>query len=323
MKSKNADYRRKMSTFISDLHSTDRLFLIFWASLSIAVIALHAQIPFWPEIAAANLAAAATVFAVAAAAARFPDTKALRIAHDWLAFPLVMFTYKQLYYIINPLHHGKDYDYLLAAIDRAIFRADPTVWISRFSHPIATEALQIAYSLFYVLFIVAGVELYRRQDSSEYGQFRLAVVYGFLVSYIGYLFLPAVGPRFALHDYTSINMELPGIFFTRHLRLFIDACESISPGASNSLAIAQAQRDVFPSGHTMMTIIALAFAFRRKLKTRALLMAIGTMLIIATIYLRYHYVIDVISGALLAIFCLLTYRKIYYFLQGKNERVGN
>ena len=319
MKSTIADYRQKMCSFINALHSTDRLFLIFWACLSIAGIALHSQTHYWPEILAANGAAVAMVFAVAAAARRFPDSKALKIAHDWLAFPLVMFTYKQLYYIINPLHHGKDYDYLLAAIDRAIFGVNPTVWISRLSHPIVTEALQIAYSLFYVIFIAAGVELYRRKDSSEYGQFRLAVVYGFMVSYIGYFFLPAVGPRLAIHDFSSINSELPGIFFTRHLRLFIDACESISPGASNSLAIAQAQRDVFPSGHTMMTIIALAFAFRRKLKTRALLMIIGTMLIVATIYLRYHYVIDVITGALLAIFCLLTYRKIYFLLERKRR----
>ena len=61
---------------------------------------------------------------------------------------------------------------------------------------------------------------------------------------------------------------------------------------------------MFPSGHTELTIIAMVLGFRYKLKSRWLLAVLGSLLVVATVYLRYHYVIDLIAGGLLAWFTL-------------------
>jgi membrane-associated phospholipid phosphatase len=133
-------------------------------------------------------------------------------------------------------------------------------------------------------------------------------VYGFYLSYIGYFALPGVGPRFTLHDFSALDTDLPGLWLTPLLRGIINAGESIPQ--SHIDAVNVVQRDVFPSGHTELTIIVMALGFRYRTKARWLLLALGSLLIVATVYLRYHYVVDLIAGALLAWFTLWTGDKL-------------
>jgi membrane-associated phospholipid phosphatase len=292
--------------------------LAFWCLISLICLVLHARIPSWRLIIAANIAASIITCALARAA-QSSDRKLLHWTHDWAAFPLVVFTFEEIYFLAGPIHHGRDYDPLLIAIDHALFKVHPTQWLAQFASPFLTEVSQIAYSLFYVLFIVAGVELYRKQDLSQFRYFRFAAVYGFFISYIGYFFLPAVGPRFTLHDFSKINIELPGMVLTPYLRWFINIGESIPEGASNAIAQACAQRDVFPSGHTMMTLITIILAYRFRLRVRYGILATGLLLIFATVYLRYHYFIDIVAGVFLALLCLLTSNRIYALFQNNKQ----
>jgi membrane-associated phospholipid phosphatase len=298
------------------LHSIDRFMLAFWGLLSFICLALHARIPYWQSIIAANLAGA-IVICLLACIAQSSALKLLRWIHDWSAFPLVVFTFKEVYFLVRPIHHGRDYDALLIAIDHALFKVNPTQWLAQFANPFLTEVLQIAYSLFYVFFVVAGVELYRRQDLSQFRYYRLTVVYGFFISYIGYFFLPAIGPRFTLHDFSRIDTELPGLILTPYLRWFVNIFESIHAGSSNAIAQAAAQRDVFPSGHTMLTLIVILLAYKFKLRVRYGILATGILLIFATVYQRYHYFIDIVAGAFLVLPCLLTTDKIYALFKNR------
>jgi membrane-associated phospholipid phosphatase len=308
--------------WIKHLHSTDKLMIAFWGIPAALSVILHSKIPLWPYILLANLIAILLVWALAYLA----NTKRSNIwrwIHDWAAFPLVVFTFKQLHFIIAPVHQGKDYDRLLISIDQWLCGVNPTEWLARFSNPFLTEALQISYSLFYVFFVVIGLELYLQKDRSRFGYFRFTIVYGFFISYLSYFLFPAVGPRFTLYDFSKINSELPGLFFTPFLRWFVNIFESIHSGMSNSIALASAQRDVFPSGHTMMTLAAIALAWKYRLRVRHYILAVGIMLIFATVYLRYHYLIDVVAGAILAIPCLLTSGRMERLLQSSSSPPEN
>jgi membrane-associated phospholipid phosphatase len=292
----------RFQKILNTVNATDRLLIAFWGLLSLAFLILHARFSIWPWVIAANLIAILIVCLIAYNA-NAHQSKILHGIHHWAAYPLVIFTYKQIYLLIRLIHQGKDYDSLLIAMDYKLFGVNPTQWIAGFAHPLVTELLQIAYALFFVLFIVVGTELFRKH---RFSYFRFAIIYGFLVSYIGYLFLPAVGPRFSLHDFSRIDTDLPGLLFTPTLRWFVNIFESIPAGVSNSVALANAQRDVFPSGHTMMMIIMMVFAYKEKLKVRYFVLVSGFMLIIATVYLQYHYVVDLIAGIFLAYFCIYT-----------------
>lgn len=309
-----------MRRLTAALHSTDVLFIAFWGFLSLICLALRIRIPLWWLIISANAAASMVLIALAYASQRTGST-VLRWIHDWSAFVLVLFTYKQLYFIIGPIHDYRDYDPLFMSLDRLIFRVNPTQWIGGFANPLLTELLQIAYSSFYVLFIAVGLDLYRQKDHFNFNYFRFTVVYGFFISYLGYFALPAVGPRFTLHDFSKIDSELPGLFVAEPLRWFVNYFESIKPGMSNSVAIANAQRDVFPSGHTMLTLMTIISAYRYRLEVRQYVLWVGIMLIVATVYMRYHYAVDLLAGAILVVPCLLTSKKLYRIAEGPADSV--
>ena len=58
-------------------------------------------------------------------------------------------------------------------------------------------------------------------------------------------------------------------------------------------------RDCFPSGHTEIALVVLLYAWRFERRYFCgLLPAVG-LLLFSTVYLRYHYVVDVLAGALL------------------------
>jgi len=213
--------------------------------------------------------------------------------------------------------HPVDYDGLFIAVDKWLFGVNPTQWIMQFAHPILTEIFQIAYFSYYILFIILGVELYRRYTIKDFDYGAFLIVYGFYLSYLGYFLLPAIGPRFTLHDFYAINEELPGLFLTSWMRDFINAGESISFSMADAAGLVQ--RDVFPSGHTQLTLIVVYLSHKFKLRTRWIITAITGLLIIGTIYLRYHYVVDLFGGVLFFMFTIWSGRIIQSWREKRRQ----
>jgi len=213
---------------------------------------------------------------------------------------------------------GLDFDQMLIAADRWLFGTDPTVALMSVSSPLLTELLQIVYATFYFLPMILAVSLVlnNRKTEADYSVF--AVIFGFFVSYIGYFLFPAVGPRFHLHDFTMTNKELPGLFLTNFIREVINMGESIPAGTPNPVSVVQ--RDVFPSGHTMMTGITMYLSVKFESKTKWFLVPVGLLLMFSTVYLRYHYVIDVIAGLICMVFSLWIGKLFYNYWSRKTGR---
>ena len=228
--------------------------------------------------------------------------------YDWYPVPMIFFIFKEVHIVIQSLTRN-DWDKAFIGIDRAIFGIDPTVWLTKFASPILTETLQIAYASYYFIMLAVGFELYLKKENIKFSFSIFTIVYGFVLSYFGYLAFPAVGPRFTLHDFYALDAELPGLWLTNSIRELINAGESITKGTTNAIAVAQ--RDVFPSGHTQMTLITMFLAARYKLTFRRLIYIFGTLLIISTVYLRYHYVVDIFGGIIFMLFTLWSAPKLF------------
>jgi len=227
----------------------------------------------------------------------------IKIIRDWYWYPLILLAFKEIYAIL-PTINPVDYDKVLIQIDYWLFGVNPTQWLYQFANPILTEYLQLVYSMYYLFPFLICFSLYRKEMYEEFYYAFLLIIYGFYLSYIGYLLVPAIGPRFTLHDFHALDKELPGIFLTDTLRLIINTGESIPPWIANPAAVAQ--RDCFPSGHTEVTLIVMYLSWKHKSKTAYFLFPAGISLIIATVYLRYHYVIDLIAGAAFMLFTIWT-----------------
>lgn len=128
--------------------------------------------------------------------------------------------------------------------------------------------------------------------------FTRGIAFCYFISYVAYFIMPAIGPRFTLHEFNSINTELPGVFLTPWIRELIDVGGGIARGITDPQVVVN--RDCMPSGHTMMTMVNIYFGLRNRSRFRYVFLLIGGSLIISTVYLRYHYAVDVIVGVLMA-----------------------
>jgi membrane-associated phospholipid phosphatase len=114
------------------------------------------------------------------------------------------------------------------------------------------------------------------------------LAFGYYISFIGYILFPAVGPRYAMAHLYFIPLE--GSFITDFVRDTLNALE-------------HNKRDVMPSGHTQMVLMVLFLARRYEKVLFYVFLPIICGLILSTVYLRYHYVIDLMVGVALAIGC--------------------
>lgn len=296
-----------LKKYFSQLQPVDLVVIVFAAFLIAIDIIYHSSIEHYLVLITVNVIVIIFVLVVTNLDERH-ENKLLKCIRHWYIVPMVLITFKQLYFMITPIHE-KDYDMLLIEVDRLLFGVDPTVWLGQFSHPLLTEIIQIAYSSFYFLFIIAGYELYKKGEFDKFYYAAFLIVYGFYLSYIGYFFLPAVGPRFTLHDFSATNTELPGLFITNFLRDFVNYGGSIVKGHPNPIEIVQ--RDVFPSGHTQLTLVLMYISTHYKMKSKLFLWVIGILLIFGTVYLRYHYVIDLIAGGVFMILTISTAKFVH------------
>lgn len=229
------------------------------------------------------------------------DVKLFSMLRRFYVIPIIYLMYDQVHVFVQTVH-PIDYDDWFIIADRAIFGTDPTIWLARFSSPLITEYLQICYFLFYVMPIMQAVELWRKGDIERLDVFTRGMAFCYFISYLAYFALPAVGPRFTLHDFSALDTDLPGLVVTPLLRDLINIGGGIAVGTPDPVSVVN--RDCMPSGHTMMTLVNILFGFRFRSRFRWFFLIIGGSLIISTVYLRYHYVVDVMVGALFAVIFL-------------------
>jgi membrane-associated phospholipid phosphatase len=229
--------------------------------------------------------------------------------------------YSQFQEIIKALRTF-EYDIMLNNWDVALLGMRAGDLLANFTHPYLTEFLQIAYSSFYFLPLIVGAELLLR-NKEQFETFAGNIVFTFYFSYFLYLFMPAIGPRFCVYDFSTINLELPGIYATNFLREFINYGGGIIDKTIDPASIVN--RDCMPSGHTMVSLITIYFAIKYKTKTKFAILLVGMSIIIATIYLRYHYLVDIIAGIIFAFLSILIepyvnriFMKVYVKLKTTN-----
>jgi len=306
----------KFKQLLKHLKAFDVVVIAFYIILSVIHIIYRDRIETWLIWTLVNLFIIVISFILAYLESKY-DNEFWNAVHYWYIVPVVLITFKELYFMIKPIRIF-DHDEMFIAIDRWLFGTDPTHLLSQMSTPVLTEILQIVYGMFYLLPILLGLFLLRKKKyvAMDYSVF--IIIYGFYLSYLGYFIWPGIGPRFTLHNFETINQELPGLFLTNFLREIVNSGESIPAGTLNPAEVVQ--RDIFPSGHTMITLIVMYLSVRLKSRSIYFFVPIGTLLIFSTVYLWYHYVIDLVGGLLFMIFTLWSGRFIFNWWRRKIDK---
>ncbi len=305
----------RIKSFLHNLKAYDLVVVVFFLFLSLLNIVYHERVEQWQSFILINSGIILFAFLLAYLEEKY-NNRFVRIIHYWYIAPLILITFKELYFMIKPIR-GEDFDHFFIAADRWMFGTDPTHFLHQFSFPLLTEILQIVYGMFYFLPIILALALLRKKRfiATDYAVF--SVIYGFYLSYLGYFALPGIGPRFTIHNFDTINIELPGLWLTNFLREMINIGESIPAGTPNPAEVVQ--RDIFPSGHTMITLIVMYLSVKLKSRSKYFLLPVGALLIFSTVYLWYHYVIDLIGGLLMMMFSVWSGKIVFNWWQ---KRIG-
>jgi membrane-associated phospholipid phosphatase len=227
-----------------------------------------------------------------------------------LIFPilcvLVIFdSLEWLVHYVNP----EDIDPILIRLDYLIFNNHPTIILERIMSPLLTDILQIAYSTYYFIPISFGGVLLLNNQREEFNRTLFLILFCFYLSYLGYILMPALGPRFTISHLQTT--ELQGLFIAEPLQKLLNKLEGI-------------KRDAFPSGHTAVAVTVLYLAYRFKKRFFWILLPIVAALIFSTVYCRYHYVVDIIAGFGLTLLTIFLGEWYYeWWLKGQSRSLNN
>lgn len=222
-----------------------------------------------------------------------------------LIFPVVsvLIIFDSLGLIVHRIN-PQDIDYLLIRADYLIFGGYPTVFLEKIIYPPLTDILQVAYSTYYFIPVTLGVALKMRGDNGAFEKSLFFILLCFYLSYIGYMIFPALGPRYAMDHLQS--KVVGGFLVSKPIQDTLNLLEGV-------------KRDAFPSGHTAiaLTVLVLAHKYTRNI-FRILLLPV-MLLIFATVYCRYHYVVDVIGGIILTVVTFAAGEVYYKFLMRRAD----
>jgi hypothetical protein len=183
---------------------------------------------------------------------------------------------------ITPALGTKLRDGTLLAMDEAIFWQTPAVFCEQVSTAWLTDLMSLCYLTYHLYLFVAVMHAVLisstvRQPLSPY------LFTGFAIGFAGYLLVPAIGPAFAYPE--LFRRPLPGGVIARWI------AEIVTAGSS--------RYDTFPSLHVLITCILLDYDWRQ-MRRRFWIMVIPSVgLMASTIYLRYHYAVDILAALLL------------------------
>jgi membrane-associated phospholipid phosphatase len=221
------------------------------------------------------------------------------VFRNWYPLIYVSSCYKEMANFV-PLARGVAFDAQLAALDQRIWGVQPTVWLWRIASPGLTELLQWIYTFFIPSVLFVAFVFWTRKRYRDFQYYAFLISLGYLASYLGYVLWPARGPRFLFPEFK--DMPLHGLWLFNGMQTALDKLESVA-------------FDAFPSGHTELTILAWWSSRRLSKVWFSGYFAYTSAIIFATVYLRYHYTIDVFAGALLAVILIAATPFLYRILQ--------
>ncbi len=226
---------------------------------------------------------------------------ALNISRAFFSFLSSWFAYLRVGELIGAYHPNTNYEITMIGIDKFIFGGNPSEWFQAVQTPILTEYFQIIYWFYFPEMLVVGLCLVYFKKQRIFLRYLITMNLALMFTHIFYVIVPLRSPFYIVEiglfsDLIGYDKPLEGLWLFDGLR--------------SSLTDATTMRhDCFPSGHTMHSLLAMVFAWKANRTVGIIETIIAVSIVISTLYLRYHYAIDLIVGA--------TCAGMWYYIGGK------
>jgi hypothetical protein len=191
---------------------------------------------------------------------------------------------------ILPAASGTAMDASLYAFDLRVFGFEPAEALERYATPRTTEWFAFFY---YGYFVIVAVHVLPALFLGKEQRFLTTFGFGFLwlycVGHVSYTVVPAYGP----YAHLAFHRPLEGALWWPLVERTVASVDG------------SARTDVFPSLHTAGPTFLALYAFRWRSVapfkfTWPVLAFSATQIIFATMFLRWHYLVDICAGLVLA-----------------------
>jgi membrane-associated phospholipid phosphatase len=217
------------------------------------------------------------------------------ISFIWSMYPLLLLAY--FYDETDSMNNvlGANHDALVAGMEEKIFGYQPCFMFSR-TFPQEWFSHLMFFSYFSYFLLLIGVIVYQYFFFPErFPRSVFMLMSCFFFFCLVYILLPVAGPP---HYFRWPINEVHGKdLFERIVMLIQD--------------IGERPTGAFPSSHVGLTLISLYFVWQTSRKGFMVVLPMGILIILSTVYIKAHYAVDVIAGILYAPFTYLISTQIY------------
>lgn len=229
----------------------------------------------------------------------------LRFLRTFWPVAIIPICFKQVGALSPHLHPFTDgvWDRRLQALDAA-FLGDPYAIVKAAAWWPLADLAMLGYLSYYVQPVILGGVLFARHEWTRLREATVCLVLAWFVSFVGYFVIPAVGPHRGIDPTPPPVLE--GTILAAPAHALIMRLEGSIP-------------DAFPSGHALIAMTILVLSCRMHRPTFRILAPFSFLLIFATMYLRYHYVVDVLASVLLLGPCLWAGARLHRAWDGHLE----
>lgn len=217
-------------------------------------------------------------------------------------YPVLLYTgfYRETG-ILNRMFHADYLDPAVIRWEQALFGSQPSVtFMQACPWRFVSEPLYAAYFSYYVMIAGVGLALFlRRRD--QFFHYVSVLSFVFYVCYVVYIFVPVIGPRVFFREVGGYSLP-PDV-------QQLAATDAFPPAVTSGWLYAlmaviyhvfEAPGAAFPSSHVAVAVCTAWFSFRYLPRIRFIHLGVVILLCVATVYCRYHYVVDVLAGLLTA-----------------------
>ncbi|MBW2453800.1 MAG: phosphatase PAP2 family protein [Deltaproteobacteria bacterium] len=212
-----------------------------------------------------------------------------------------------------PLLRSDSFDQALLDLDLAVFGFEPAFWLERFNLRPVVEYFSFFYFSYFALvatYLVVMLWVLRPgRATSEYAIGSFLVL---CLGQLGYLVVPGTGPIHHFADQFAAPVD--GGFFW--------SC------VTHTVAAGGALRDIFPSLHTAVPTWYALFSWTQARRDRRWRPAavvcswFALNIMLSTMVLRWHYLVDVIAGLALALLVSRVAPRLAAWEARRRQRLG-
>jgi membrane-associated phospholipid phosphatase len=204
----------------------------------------------------------------------------LKIVREWFPFLLLSACYFALYTNLVLRINPHTIDPVLAKIDAAMLGNQASILLEPWIYSPLTDFLSVIYFSHVLFFPGVALYFYLKNEQQAFRRLMMGYLTIILMGITSYILFPAVGPESYLAD--RFTRDLQGQMLSRSVAYIINA--------------GRVAYDCFPSLHVGIPLLVLFYLRDYRKKAFIPVLIYVALMCCATIYLRYHYLIDVIAA---------------------------